>query len=262
MEIGASVPTLLGALMIVSFMLGLVTMTYWKIAKHGEFKPFFGGVLVYAVFGLCVKGILDMTVLSVLPLGMWSYTAYQVVSVVAAETLGRYMGFQLLHKDRTDPRDGVSFGLGFGTLEAILTVGLTSLMYRSYAVAIKDGSASELLDVLSGADRAELSDALAEVAALTEADCIWAIAERAVRLTMHTALAVTAMASFRLGQKRLLWIGAAAEAVAILPISLYQSGVNLPQWVGEAVLMLGTAAITVLAVRTFREMDTEAVHHL
>ena len=52
MTVSEPIVTLLGVLMTVSFMLGLIVMTVWKIAKHGEFKPFFGGIFVYLCFSL------------------------------------------------------------------------------------------------------------------------------------------------------------------------------------------------------------------
>ena len=260
MTISSTITTLLGVLMTVSFMLGLIVMTVWKIAKHGEFKPFFGGAFVYLLFSTCIKGLCDLLLLRFFSGNAWAYGLYNVVFLVAAETVGRYMGFHVLHKERNDRRDGISFGLGFGTAEAILSMGLTALMYFSYALAIMDGSVSEMLATLSEADRAELNEMLALVTGLTVGDCVWALVERAVRLVLQVSLSMLVFAALRTTAKNLLTISAGLELLALLPLGLYQSSIAIPHIVAQIVLMLGTACAAVLAWRAYHTMpDMEPV---
>ena len=258
MTVSEPIVTLLGVLMTVSFMLGLIVMTVWKIAKHGEFKPFFGGFFVYLCFSTCLKGLCDLLFLFIFrsmqeELRKRIYALYSVVFIVAVETLGRYMGFRVLHKTRSDRRDGISFGLGFGTAESILTIGLTALTWFSYALAMADGSITEVIAAMAEADRAELNIELEQIANLTVGDCVWAMAERAVRLVLQTSLAMLVFAAMRTAQKNLLPVSALIQLAAILPMGLAQVGL-LPMLAGQIVLVLGTACAAVLAWRAYHAM--------
>lgn len=258
MTVSEPILTLLGVLMTVSFMLGLVVMTVWKIAKHGEFKPYFGGMFVYLCFSMCIKGLCDLLLLPLLPSDDTAsakliYTLYNVLFAVTVETLGRYMGFHVLHKTRNDRRDGISFGLGFGSAEAILSMGLTALTYFSYALAMQDGSVSEIIAGMSESDRADFQQVLAQIAGLTVGDCVWALAERALRLTLQTSLAMLVFAALRTPQKNLLAFSVLIELAAILPMGLAQMAL-IPQIVGQVVLGLGTVCAAVLAGRVYHAM--------
>ena len=253
MTVSEPIITLLGVLMTVSFMLGLIVMTVWKIAKHGEFKPYFGGIFVYLCFSTCIKGLCDLLLLRFIGGNAWVYALYNVVFIVAVETLGRYMGFRVLHKTRSDRRDGISFGLGFGTAESILTMGLTALTYFSYALAMADGSIAEVIAAMAEADRAELNTVLEQIANLTVGECVWAMAERAVRLVLQTSLAMLVFAALRTEQKNLLAISALIQLAAILPMGLAQVDL-LPTLAGQIVLVLGTSCAAVLAWRAYHAM--------
>ena len=85
MTVSEPIVTLLGVLMTVSFMLGLIVMTVWKIAKHGEFKPFFGGIFVYLCFSMCIKGLCDLLLLRFIGENAWIYALYNVVFVVGTK---------------------------------------------------------------------------------------------------------------------------------------------------------------------------------
>lgn len=253
MTVSEPIITLLGVLMTVSFMLGLIVMTVWKIAKHGEFKPYFGGIFVYLCFSTCIKGLCDLLLLRFIGGNAWVYALYNVVFVVGTETLGRYMGFRVLHKTRTDRRDGISFGLGFGTAESILTMGLTALTYFSYALAMADGSIAEVIGAMAEGDRAELNTVLEQIANLTVGECVWAMAERAVRLVLQTSLAMLVFAAMRTVQKNLLPVSALIQLAAILPMGLAQVDL-LPTLAGQIVLVLGTLCAAVLAWRAYHAM--------
>ncbi len=271
MTVDATITTLLCVLMIECFMLALVVMTIWKISAKGEFVPFFGGVFVYLAFTLCVKGIIDMLVAlaasnstaieGLLFRGTTNnptafYAVGSVVLTVALETLGRFLGYRCVHKTRTDRRTAVSFGLGFGAAEAIVTVGLTALMYFSYAVSINEGGGLDaLLATLTGSDADALRQVGDELAALTAADCVWMIVERAARLVAQVALAVMVFASVHDAEQRnLLWIGAGVQLVCLLPLTFYQIGGAVPQMAAEITLIAGAAALAVLAWRAYHQL--------
>ena len=253
--INTTVVTLLSVLMLESFLLGVMIMAGWKICAKGEFKPFFGGVFVYLAFVTCMKGIFDLLFALTGVQNHIALAVYDAVAWAALLPLARYLGFTVLHRDRAEGTNAVSFGLGMGGAELIMLFGFSAITYYSYGVAFSDPATMGQLGQMAAGDAEMINQVKTYLQNLTVTECVWTIVECVARLALQVALAVlTFAAARRKAEQNLLWISAGLQFVALLPLALSQSGGGLPLWCAESVLLVTTIGSAVYAYFVYQTL--------
>ncbi|MCM2534793.1 YhfC family intramembrane metalloprotease [Neobacillus pocheonensis] len=114
--------------------------------KSFSFKPFGVGILVFVVFAKALESILHLIVL----VGNHTTSAYfgkhpfvfALYAALAAgifEEVGRYFAFRIMLKRFRQWKDGISYGLGHGGIEALLIGTVASIEAIVFGVLVNSG---------------------------------------------------------------------------------------------------------------------------
>ncbi len=120
---------------IASFILPVGAAIWLSVKKKGYLKPILLGVLTFSFFQ-GIRLTLNQLVLSPMPsMTLMSVTQpvayYLIFGATAAlfEEGGRWIVMSLFMKNRHRFSDGIAFGIGHGGIEAVLLVGINSLIF-------------------------------------------------------------------------------------------------------------------------------------
>ena len=235
--------------------LGVVAIIAWKMQAEGKLSHFFGGMFMYAVFTACMKSILDVFMAPLVVGSFWGYGIYEGLMWTVLQTLGIYFGFKYIHKDHSDRRLGVSFGLGFSWMQILLSAGVSSAMYYAFAISVNESGVAEMTAGFSEADLANFNDTLAYMQSLTLMDCVWSLTEVFLRMGLLTAVSVILLAAVR-GEdtRKNLAVAMCLQLLPLIPVGWHQTGTGMPLWITEIIMAMAMACAVVYAKRLYDEM--------
>ncbi len=199
-------------------MVGLIAIVWWK-RKGVAIRYFFAGMLAW-VAAISVKLLMDLTITAPM-LGIFAGSAaiYLLVS-------GLYLGLRtgLLESGisflaikrffgKMGYREAMAFGIGFGSIEAIL-IGFSSFLSIATLLVMPG-----VLESLPDAVRQQLTDTLNQSTLVV----IPPILERAMVLTMHVFATLLVVLSVNLKRKDYLLYSILFKALldGIVPLLLY-----------------------------------------
>ncbi|MCR5623641.1 MAG: YhfC family intramembrane metalloprotease [Lachnospiraceae bacterium] len=194
----------------------------WKIKnkKTGKVSivPFIGGILAYMFFGFVLKTLFDALVLSfdtpvsrIIASNAFIAAVYFAVITAIFETGGKYFVLKKVFKDSLNKyksvKDAVSFGIGFGMLEIVLTLGVAYVRNYMYAVLINNGTLEQMIaDYEKAGDASSVKDLQSianELTTITPIDCMLYSVDRVALLLIQVALSVAVFYSIYKKKKKL-----------------------------------------------------------
>ncbi len=188
----------------------------WK-RLHVGWRYFGFGALVFFVFQVITRVPLVSVLGRVLApqlqasrLFLFGWVFVLALTAALFEELGRYAGYRLLmrHEEKTWSK-AVMYGLGHGGLESILLVGLLGLLTLVNLFILS----STALDMVPAAQRAQVQQQLAAIAAQPAWQPLLGAWERLWAIPLHVALSVIVLQVFRRGSFTWLWLAIAAHTV-------------------------------------------------
>ena len=245
------------------FALPIGLLLWWRKTRKAKLLPFFVGALVWIVFA----GVLEQLLHSVVLLGdnaaaravngnVYLYMLYGGLAAGLFEETGRYVAFRwLLPKKRYPERDtAVTYGVGHGGIEALLTLGVTYATYALLSAFYRAGNASAAM-ALTGGDAMALASSLGALGQITAGSVLLAVLERAGAMILHIALSCFVFLAAR-DKTQWTWFPFAIllHAIADMPAALYQRGM-LPLGVVE----LWAWVVALYALRSARKCYLEAM---
>lgn len=261
MTIDITIVNMLGILMLESIMLGLVCMACWKIGARGEFVPYWGGLVVSLLFSVCCVSLLNILFSMIFSPNSIVYAMLSPLATIVIALVGMYLGFTSIHKDRTDRRNAVSFGLGFASAQSITSIGIPMLTSFVYASSINQLGLDEMTASMSQADAESFREMANELAATPLSELTWMVAEIIAIVVLYTALAVPAFAvAHGKGDRKELVIIGAFLYVGLLPMSLMNIIPSIPLWMAETILLLAAAGTVVYARRIYNTLPKARVY--
>ncbi|MBQ9083254.1 MAG: YhfC family intramembrane metalloprotease [Clostridia bacterium] len=111
-----------------SLLVGMIGIIAWKMQSEGKLAPFFGGIFMYLVFTACLKSMCDLMIGPLFMGSPWAQGVYEGLFWTLLQLLGIYFGFTAVHKDHSDRRMSVTFGLGFGWTQLLTSTLLSASM--------------------------------------------------------------------------------------------------------------------------------------
>lgn len=206
---------------------------------------YFGyGLLTFLVFQLLTR-IPAITLiqaflgphLQAAPALLWGWLFVLALSAGVFEEVGRYLAFRVLlrREAKTWPK-ALMLGVGHGTIESVLLVGVSGLVVLAQLVSFANGG----LTNLPAAQQAALAHQFAASAALPAWAALRPAWERLCALTIQVALSVVVLQVFRRRQLAWLWLAIAAHTL------VDAASVFLPQALGAGTLRAGLATEAVL----------------
>lgn len=205
----------------------------WLRRRGGRWPAFFAGAAAFVLFAMVLEQALHYLVLQS-PLGgtiqenIWLYALYGGLAAGLFEETGRLAAFKLLLKKQTRPVTALSYGAGYGGMEAFLILGLTMVNNLAILFAYTGG----------GQLPAELEGAAATLLATPATLFLLGGFERVAAIVFHIANSVLVFAAARCPGK--LWL---------FPLAIVTH--MLVDFIAVTANAFFTPAITELAVSIF-----------
>ena len=216
-----------------AFALPVALLVWWRRTRRARLAPFFVGAAVFAVFALGLETLAhrvfifgDNAVSHAVNASAVLYMLYGGFAAGLFEETGRYVAFRRLLPARRYPgRDtAVTYGIGHGGIEAMLTLGVTYAGLTVLALCLRRGDQSAALAMMGG-DAGVLSAQIAALGQLTPGTVLLAMLERGAAMILHIALSVFVFLAARDRTRRKCFPAAVIlHAVADMPAALYQRG--------------------------------------
>ena len=187
---------IIGAAFSAALPIGL--LLWWRRTRQARLLPFFVGALIWFVFAGTLEQLLHSAVLlgdnalaRAITGNPYLYMVYGGLAAGLFEETGRYVAFRwLINKRRYPERDtAVTYGIGHGGIEAMLTLGATYATMIVVAFYLRHGNQSAALATMGGSAEA-LSTYTAALGQLTTGTVLLAMAERAGAMILHLALSL------------------------------------------------------------------------
>ncbi len=192
----------------------------WKIKKKEPVSTILIGAATFFVFVL----ILEKPIQNVLafptamglpdnPVSVFLNANTLLLALVASlfpgvfEETGRFVAFKILLKKRRNRETAISYGIGYGGLEAILILGLTYIQYIAFAVMINAGTFQTVIDKVASQAPEQVS-AVEDVARLivrfSFADLGVNLVERVSAVLFHVGASI--LVFYACKSKKHLWL--------------------------------------------------------
>jgi uncharacterized membrane protein YhfC len=118
----------------ICFFIPLGGLAYFVVKDKKVIKSFFIGVFIFFISQVVIRVLLIDYVLPKAGLYVnmysnpWMYAIFLALSIGLIEELGRYIGFRYILKNNRTYKDGITYGLGHGGIEAILVTGISCIV--------------------------------------------------------------------------------------------------------------------------------------
>jgi len=243
------------------FALPIGAVIHWRRTRKARWLPFLVGALTFILFAMVLEPLLhrvcilgDNPVARAIGANPYLYMLYGGLAAGVFEETGRYVALRwVIGKRRCPERDtAVSYGIGHGGIEALLTVGSSLMLLAVLGLLYRSGGAEAAL-ALTGGDRAALDTMLASLGQFTFGSCLLNVLERAAAMLLHIALSIFVFLAVR-DRRQWSWFpfAIALHAIADMPAGLYQRGM-LPLGVVE----LWIWVVALYALRSARKCYLE-----
>ena len=232
---------------VLSFVLPVGVLLAWRIRTHKSFKPAIAGVLTFLFFLFLFKRIPDTIFLSmknpvstVLNANGFLAGLYLGLAAAVFEETGRYLVFKYVLNKDTERFTAITYGIGHGGLEWILTLGITDLSYFTFATIYNDH-----------ADKITDKSFLELIKTLTVENLILDGFKQIFFFGIQICLSVMILEAYRneAERKRYFLIALVTHFLAYLPIALYSGNM-----IGNRLATVFLAAITVFSVLYAKEI--------
>lgn len=234
--------------LLISLVFPIIIITFLLRKKSLTWKSFWIGALIFVVFSQVLEKLLHLAIVD--PAGpslKWtdSKTAMIIYGALAAgvfEEIGRYFGFKFLLKRNREYKDGLSFGLGHGGIEAILIGVLGGVNAIVMANLINTGMFDQTMGAALPADQL----AMIKSQFLNTGFGMYVVGgiERIPAIFIHIALSLLVLLAVR--ENKFLYVIYAIGLHALMDVApaMYQVGVIKNIWVIELILaFLGASAL-------------------
>ncbi|MFC7394278.1 YhfC family intramembrane metalloprotease [Scopulibacillus cellulosilyticus] len=143
--------------LLISLAIPIVFFIYFFKKYRISWKPLLVGILIFIVFSQVLEKTLHMYILKInhntaeLLKNPYLYALYGGLTAGIFEEIGRFVGFHYLLKKYREWKDGISYGIGHGGIEAILVGVFSSVQTIFISNLINSGSFNQLLNVQGAA---------------------------------------------------------------------------------------------------------------
>lgn len=204
------------------------------------------GAVAFVIAVLVLEQLLHAVMLPVVSKNIWIYALYGAFAAAIFEETARFIVFKTVMKKKTDPVDGVMYGIGHGGIESALLVGISLVNSAIFGILVNAVGADEAVTTL-GATYEQIAALRTQQAGM----CFISVFERVITMILHVALSVWVFYAAR--DKRKIWLYPAAlltHAAADFPAVLFQRGV-LPLWTVYALSVVIDVIAVLIAVKLF-----------
>lgn len=208
----------LGAALSVIITLAIVLV--WKIKKKEPFTTILVGAATFVLFALILEKTIQNALVFPTTMGLPDHAASQFINARPVlwalvlglfpgvfEETGRFIAFKTVLKKRRNRETSISYGIGHGGIEVILTLTVTYIIYIAYGIMINSGSFQAIIDQAASQapDQAGAMQALADqLAVISFADIGTSLFERVFAFLFHVGASILVFYAAR--DKGRLWL--------------------------------------------------------
>ncbi|MDE3838271.1 YhfC family intramembrane metalloprotease [Bacillus methanolicus] len=241
--------------LLISLLFPIGLLIYFRKKQLFSWKPLGVGILIFILFSQILEKALHFIMIDSSGTSLkWSdsvflFVLYATLAAGIFEEFGRYVGFKWMLKKHREYKDGLSFGLGHGGIEAILIGMFGAINALVLATLINSGAFDQMIANALPADQAAL---LKEKLINTRFwEYVLAGLERVFAIAIHIAMSLLVLLGIR--ENRFIFVIYAVLLHALLDVipALYQIGVVANIWLAELVIAIFgiTALIFTMRIR-------------
>ena len=236
----------MAAQLVMSLLVPLGLFIYFHKKKWLSWKPLGVGILIFLLFSQVLEKALHVVMID--PSGTslkWTdsvalFVLYAALAAGVFEEVGRYVGFRWMLKKHHEYKDGLSFGLGHGGIEAILIGVFGAVNALVLASLIQSGMFDKTIAPTLPDGQAELIKD--QILHTPFAMYILGGLERALALVFHIAMSLLVLLGVRKRNFRYVIYAILLHALMDTAPALYQAHVVTNVWLIEAVIFLFAVA--------------------
>lgn len=203
-----------------SVIITLAIALVWKIKKKEPFTTILAGAVTFILFALILEKSIQNALVFPTQMGLPDHAASQFINARPVlwalvlglfpgvfEETGRFIAFKTVLKKRRNRETSISYGIGHGGIEVILTLSVTYIIYIAYGMMINSGSFQAIIDQAASQapDQAGAMQALADqLAVISFADIGTGLFERVFAFLFHVGASILVFYAAR--DKGRLWL--------------------------------------------------------
>ena len=203
-----------------SVIITLAIVLVWKIKKKEPFTTILVGAATFVLFALILEKTIQNALVFPTTMGLPDHAASQFINARPVlwalvlglfpgvfEETGRFIAFKTVLKKRRNRETSISYGIGHGGIEVILTLTVTYIIYIAYGIMINSGSFQAIIDQAASQapDQAGAMQALADqLAVISFADIGTGLFERVFAFLFHVGASILVFYAAR--DKGRLWL--------------------------------------------------------
>ena len=203
-----------------SVIITLAIVLVWKIKKKEPFTTILVGAATFVLFALILEKTIQNALVFPTTMGLPDHAASQFINARPVlwalvlglfpgvfEETGRFIAFKTVLKNRRNRETSISYGIGHGGIEVILTLSVTYIIYIAYGMMINSGSFQTIIDQAASQapDQAGAMQALADqLAVISFADIGTSLFERVFAFLFHVGASILVFYAAR--DKGRLWL--------------------------------------------------------
>lgn len=211
----------LGLGAILAFLLPLGIAVLWKVRKKERFTTILIGASTFLLFAIILEKPIQNVLIFPGQMGLADHAISRFIQerpvlwafVLALfpgvfEETGRLAAFKTVLRERKNRETAISYGIGHGGIEVMMTLGLTYTTYIVYAVMMNRGTFQIAIDQVAkqAPDQVDALYGLADqLANLTVADIGMGFAERVFGVLFHIGASILVFYACRDRGKRWLY---------------------------------------------------------
>lgn len=243
----------------------VVLIVAWKMYTKRSLVPFWVGVMVFIAFSRMLEMIPhSLFLLSSNPVSkaingnVVLYVIYAATVAALFEETGRYLAFRFVLTKHPNKETAVTYGIGHGSIECILVLGVTYIQYYAYGQLINNGSMDKMLSAYKDSSQSvdALNQLITNIKGVTQMTCYMADLERISAMMVQVALSILVFqAVYVAGKKYMYWVAVALHFLMDVPAALYQKSV-LKLLPTEIILFVYAALVLALGVKIYQGLKT------
>jgi len=250
--------------MIVSFIIAIGTPIFLLVFFKKRYKisliVLLIGMATFFLFASVLEGLLHSYLLvwntstKQFLENPWLFMLYGGLMAGIFEETGRFIMMKLALKKYREWKDGLAFGLGHGGIEAILLVGVNSIVMLVFAFMINNGTFDSLL--INEQTREAMAPIKAQLTSGSSFIIFLGGIERLSALAIHLGLSILVLYSIRSRKIMFLFLAILIHAFFDFPAALYQAGVIKNIYLVElliAIIAVGSIYWVVKSRKLFKD---------